>query len=651
MSIQYDPTRVGQQAQVLGGVHTSAGLARLYLNVAAGSVAYTSDLGPVMNSGGGWLASSTVAGRVSGATFDGVTDDSAAFAAALTAIGSTAAALSIAGPMVVNANTTVPANVQLIFTGRGLIKPGANKTVTINGPINAGPWQIFDVSNSGAVVTGAIKNAFCYADWFGAIADGVTDSTVGLQAIAKLAADAGYLKVYMTAGTYKVTATVYANGANSQSFYAPTWIGVEKYQGTIIDGSSLGSSVPIFKFRGSSGRFTGGYMENIQFLGSGSTIGTMVQGLGGYQIRRCRYDNHTTGHQWHNEDASSFTEYVTLDGCDFRANVTTPYDWKVTSGTSSFHGSGPTNRNTVNASATGPVAHIGVGANIYNCPFNAQVWSTTGAITIIQNDNTVAPTPAGFVGELSLEISTSFVTTLGGNKAVYFAGPIRANGETTASGDNLVAGTLLRVETMTVHADSSYSFTGARANTKIVPSSGTNTNNTLLVSSQMKGATRQVNVYIKQSSNYHKRYQLYAEAFGSATAVNPTTVVTGNSVDSLTIGSPTFTGNTDGSFNIVAPTTALTFTGSFSGGETSGTLNANWVHGTGVFSVTFSNADKRQVTLTNAATTADWSTGGGALSGVATTAATASNYSSSALIYVAEQQVSSGLPDGGHIQY
>jgi hypothetical protein len=56
MSNQYDPTKVGQQGEILGGVHTSAVLAKLYSNIPAGSTAYTSDLGPVTFTGAAWIA-------------------------------------------------------------------------------------------------------------------------------------------------------------------------------------------------------------------------------------------------------------------------------------------------------------------------------------------------------------------------------------------------------------------------------------------------------------------------------------------------------------------------------------------------------------------------------------------------------------------
>lgn len=68
---------------------------------------------------------------------------------------------------------------------------------------------------------------------------------------------------------------------------------------------------------------------------------------------------------------------------------------------------------------------------------------------------------------------------------------------------------------------------------------------------------------------------------------------------------------------------ALTFTASV-GGASSGTLNASWTGPTGPYTVTFSDNEVRQVTLTNGATTATWSP---ALSAGTITTATVNVYS------------------------
>src|SRR4051812_31431045 len=60
MSTQYDANKIGQLAVHIGGLHTLAGLNRLYANVApgsgvpTGSTAYTSDVGMVEFDGTTW---------------------------------------------------------------------------------------------------------------------------------------------------------------------------------------------------------------------------------------------------------------------------------------------------------------------------------------------------------------------------------------------------------------------------------------------------------------------------------------------------------------------------------------------------------------------------------------------------------------------
>lgn len=73
-----------------------------------------------------------------------------------------------------------------------------------------------------------------------------------------------------------------------------------------------------------------------------------------------------------------------------------------------------------------------------------------------------------------------------------------------------------------------------------------------------------------------------------------------------------------GSYKLKEHVKTVTFTAAPTGGETSRTLTANWAYTTGVYSVLFSNGDRRDVTLTNGATTATWS---GALSAAATVTA------------------------------
>jgi hypothetical protein len=98
------------------------------------------------------------------ATIDGVGDghtegawiDATAYSDlddAITAIGATETDLLITEQVSQTGNVTVPANVSLLITNGGSIDQGAN-TLTINGPIKAGPYRIFD--GAGAVTLSSL---------------------------------------------------------------------------------------------------------------------------------------------------------------------------------------------------------------------------------------------------------------------------------------------------------------------------------------------------------------------------------------------------------------------------------------------------------------------------------------------------------------
>lgn len=95
---------------------------------------------------------------------------------AVTAIGSDVRTLVVSANRTVSANTTVPSNITLLFIGDGQLSVDALKTVTINGPIEAPPKQIF--SGSGTVaISGRV-----FPEWWGAVGDKTTDDYTAIQA-------------------------------------------------------------------------------------------------------------------------------------------------------------------------------------------------------------------------------------------------------------------------------------------------------------------------------------------------------------------------------------------------------------------------------------------------------------------------------------
>lgn len=84
---------------------------------------------------------------------------------ALNAIGTQAKTLLIQKNITITANTTIPPNVNLWFSPQGVITVNNGVTLTINGGITAGLWQIF--AGAGTVVGKNAKITACYPEWFG----------------------------------------------------------------------------------------------------------------------------------------------------------------------------------------------------------------------------------------------------------------------------------------------------------------------------------------------------------------------------------------------------------------------------------------------------------------------------------------------------
>jgi len=94
---------------------------------------------------------------------------------ALTDIGSTECTLLIAEPIQVTGDLTVPENVTLKVLKGCPISIAAGVILTVNGPFEAGLYQVF--SGDGSVSFGSSPVAEVYPEWWGAKGDGNTDDT------------------------------------------------------------------------------------------------------------------------------------------------------------------------------------------------------------------------------------------------------------------------------------------------------------------------------------------------------------------------------------------------------------------------------------------------------------------------------------------
>lgn len=109
-----------------------------------------------------------------GATGDGTTNDRDYINAADTA----GDFIVPSGTYLIGSNLTISNNI--IFLPGAVLKPDTGVTLTINGTISAGDYQIFDLSSSTSIAFGTQRESLI--TWFGAVADnGTTDNSTAIQ--------------------------------------------------------------------------------------------------------------------------------------------------------------------------------------------------------------------------------------------------------------------------------------------------------------------------------------------------------------------------------------------------------------------------------------------------------------------------------------
>jgi hypothetical protein len=140
---------------------------------------------------------------------NGTTDAYAAMSTLLTAIGGTPTTLIIPyGTIKLSTSIVFPANVNLVFLKGGMLSPNATKTVTINGNVEAGFYQIF--TGAGTII-GDMKVKELYPAWWGAKTVQETAGFDSTQAFIKALAFAKISNIrrfQLGAGQYKIISTL-----------------------------------------------------------------------------------------------------------------------------------------------------------------------------------------------------------------------------------------------------------------------------------------------------------------------------------------------------------------------------------------------------------------------------------------------------------
>ena len=153
------------------------------------------------------------------------TFDDTSITAALGAIGSAKKTLLLAsGTWQISNSITIPSNVKLWFEPGAILNIAQDKTVTINGPMDASFYQIF--SGTGTVnISGLFVNEI-YPQWWGAKADGLADDTAALQACinCSIRNSSNKLSIKFPRGIYSIYNEL---ATTAGALVDQTWVGVK----------------------------------------------------------------------------------------------------------------------------------------------------------------------------------------------------------------------------------------------------------------------------------------------------------------------------------------------------------------------------------------------------------------------------------------
>lgn len=207
---------------------------------------------------------------------------------------------------------TVPSNVTLWFVDGAKLSINSGSTVTINGGLYAGLYQVF----SGAgTVTGALKVEKFYPQWWGAKGNGVTDDTTAIQKSINTAMDAA-LTVYLPDGIFLTSSTLTIDNTTSPYFSDPrkiNFVGAGQNQ-TTIRFTGTGSALKLIG--GKTGEYnsfmTYQQIEDIRFLGVNTTgnNGITIDTCSFLHIQHVEIQGFDYGFDATDMDNSSFTKCI-----------------------------------------------------------------------------------------------------------------------------------------------------------------------------------------------------------------------------------------------------------------------------------------------------------------------------------------------------
>lgn len=254
-----------------------------------------------------------------GATGDGVTDDYAAINRAITAATADDATIYFpAGSYVINTSVSIPYNVTTKFDSGAIILAGASATIRIQGPIDAGMYQIFGgtgtyalcPSTSTEVLYGPHGIAEAPIQWWGCFPNTTSDCGPTIQSALAAIAPGTFLTFH--GGTFKIATGVsltrrYFNMRGETGGYHPG-AGYPTFIWTGSDGGTMFTFTNPFGIRVEMCAFDGDFSAATVFNAKSDSSGTVSWNC---YFDKCTFTACTTaslelggGHATYNDDFS-----------------------------------------------------------------------------------------------------------------------------------------------------------------------------------------------------------------------------------------------------------------------------------------------------------------------------------------------------------
>jgi hypothetical protein len=254
---------------------------------------------------------------------DGTTDARAAIALAM----ANSDTLFTAGTYRVASNITITGTIR--FAKGAMLKPASGVTITIAGSIEAGMYQIFDLSLGGAIIStesGVNTNPVttAYPDWWGTPADRSTAIQAAINFIQSKAGGTVQLN-----GWYNCYTTLFVSGRVRIEGTGPSWgIGITDIaRNTVLDFSGATSGTGGIHVQNGTGEVNGFQLNNVGILRNPVdaagvySVGIHLIGTKHYTITDCSVHGFSIGFQTDdNSDAGSETHDGIVTGNIFGAS-------------------------------------------------------------------------------------------------------------------------------------------------------------------------------------------------------------------------------------------------------------------------------------------------------------------------------------------